>query len=649
MKAGIQMMICACLIFGSCNQTKQGSEINQEDTPLISLMVWDDKAKEGSDPAEFRLYQTENMITKIKIHYTVSGTARNGYDYTPVKNSITIKNGTPLKVFPIDDTLLEEDEMVTITLIDNPAYRVDPDNSSKTLVIQDNEIPDVQFLQPSGQGVESISEPLIEIGLSKPGSSDITVDYHVKGILAESDKDFKLKSGELKIPAGSEKVTLPFSVINDDMAEDDGTVIIELVETSGANIGLNERYFYTIINDDGEPQRSIIHDKIYGVLLGTRAASSMGAIVEMVVDPDQIEEIYGVFDELITYQHYNIPWSHPAGATEDGVERQKLMCTSIIEKQDRINADDLSETWLKYCELEEMYNMTQPYDRILLSYTNWGVPLNEFPRTRFGMPYDLGEHIHLTARVFHALPCINAGDPEGVIEDMNEIGRLYYENKQDDAFAWGAVYNAALSLAMLPGATVESVIEDALKYASSEVRKEIEHGLALADKYEDPMDKEFRMDLYHMYGDRESPYYASDRIREYPQSSIYENVTCSFSIFKATRGNVEQSVIIAVNRGRDTDCTAASAAGLAGAFSGTSTIPEEWIELLDEGCANNPYTNSHMTNKATADALYRALQNKLLRMQEEIDKMDGSSDEKSQQAMQKNKDYIDLMISLGVI
>ena len=76
-------------------------------------------------------------------------------------------------------------------------------------------------------------------------------------------------------------------------------------------------------------------------------------------------------------------------------------------------------------------------------------------------------------------------------------------------------------------------------------------------------------------------------------------------------------MIIATNRGYDTDCTAASAGALCGALSGTSTIPEDWIETLDSGIANTPYTNAHYTNKATADGLFRALQNKVRRMEKE--------------------------------
>ena len=36
------------------------------------------------------------------------------------------------------------------------------------------------------------------------------------------------------------------------------------------------------------------------------------------------------------------------GTTEDGVERQKLMITAIMEKKDRVTAEDVRTAWVKY-------------------------------------------------------------------------------------------------------------------------------------------------------------------------------------------------------------------------------------------------------------------------------------------------------------
>ena len=85
---------------------------------------------------------------------------------------------------------------------------------------------------------------------------------------------------------------------------------------------------YTVTNDDGKVLRSPIYDKIYGILLGSRGGSSLGAVVEGVGRMEDIEKLYGVFNEFLPCNHYDVSWSHPAGGTEDGIERQKCISTS---------------------------------------------------------------------------------------------------------------------------------------------------------------------------------------------------------------------------------------------------------------------------------------------------------------------------------
>lgn len=354
---------------------------------------------------------------------------------------------------------------------------------------------------------------------------------------------------------------------------------------------------------------SDLFNRIYGCLAGSRIGSAMGAAVEG-WDMDRIARQYGVFDRFVAYHHYDVDWDHPAGSTEDGTERQKLMCTAIIEKQDRITAEDLVKTWVKVLDPEKMKYMTEAFDRELLAEAKSGkVPAWELGR--------LSKHLHLntTARSFHAIALVNACDIDGVIRDVYEIGRVY-QPPGSDSFAWGAAYNAAVVHAMRPDATVASVIETALRYATPEIRKEIQNGLDIAAKYSEPLD--MRKELNEVYASAESPYCADKRMKSYRASSIYETVTKALAVFAATKGSVKDAVIVSVNFGRDTDCLAASAGGLAGAFSGTATIPPEWIEKVEEGTRNNPYTNSHLTIKETAQGMYAALQNKVRKMQDYV-------------------------------
>jgi hypothetical protein len=128
----------------------------------------------------------------------------------------------------IDDDLSEDDETVVITLKPHASYEINPKHTSKTLIIQDNEIPDVQFLKPSSKGMESVSTVNIEVTLSKPAEKEVKVDYSTRGIGANEDEDFVLPSGTLTIPAGKLTRTIPVLIKSNNVPEDDKTVIVTL-------------------------------------------------------------------------------------------------------------------------------------------------------------------------------------------------------------------------------------------------------------------------------------------------------------------------------------------------------------------------------------------------------------------------------------
>lgn len=615
--------------------------------PTVSLVVWDEIARETDlKPAEFYLYRNGgDQTSDIVVYYQISGTAKNGYDFvlrdnirlSGITENETSGSGwgtqpqTSLRIKPIYNTLTEENKTVTITLLPNPEYIIDEARKTGTIIIQDSALPLVQFETPSSSAMKAST---IKVVLTKPYSKDVKFNYSIRGVVPNERKTV---TSSFVIPANVTEKDLILDIVGNDLISGDETVILEIENAENANIGFHNRHFFTLKKDNNEIKSNIIYDKIYGVILGSRGGSSLGAVVEWCGQIEQIEKLYGVFDEFLACNHYNVNWSHPKGSTEDGIERQKCIATAIIEKQDRIKAEDLASVWVRDYDIYKMEYMTQPYDRILTNFLRWGINISDLPNPTIfgGFPYDLGEHIHLTSRVFHPIPAINAGDPNGAIEDTKEIAKLYY-NDNDDAIIWGGVYNAAIALAMLPGSSVNSVISGALKFASPEIRKEIEAGLAIADKYSDPMDRGFREEINKMYEDPASPYFVNNRISRYRASSVYENVTCAFAILKLSNGDVPLAVKIANNRARDTDCTAASAGGLAGALTGTSTIPVDWIESLDEGMVNNPYTVSHLSNEATAKYLYRALEKKLTRMSK--DPVESVS----------KKNYLDLMRKSGI-
>jgi ADP-ribosylglycohydrolase len=331
-----------------------------------------------------------------------------------------------------------------------------------------------------------------------------------------------------------------------------------------------------------------LHDKIYGCIAASHVGSSMGAAVEG-WNKERISEKYGVLEKLLPYEHYGNEWVRPPGTTEDGIERQKLMLTAIIEKKDRITADDVVKIWLRDIKPESDGMVSEPFEKILLAMARTGIPAQHIGR------YCQWDGLVSMSRSCHGIGIINACDPDGAVRDIFDVG-LLYQTHVGDGLKWAAIVAGGIAHALCPDATVESVIDTAMNLAHPRIRWELKRGLDIAEKYDNAFD--MRDEFYRIYNGTGIAY---------AQSWANEVVTKAFAVFKVTKGNAADAIIGSVNFGRDTDCLAAVAGGLTGALSGIQTVREEWIKQVDEATRQNVYTNSQKTLKETADGLYQAV------------------------------------------
>jgi hypothetical protein len=318
--------------------------------------------------------------------------------------------------------------------------------------------------------------------------------------------------------------------------------------------------------------------------------------------------------ELRPYKHYAAytDWDRLPGTTEDGIERQKLIATAIIENRDRILAHDLVGVWVRDLDPAKMLYKQERFDRSLLELARSGVPPSELGRL---WPFP---NVVSMARASHPLGLINAGDPKGAADDSFEVGKVY---ATETAFGlrWAALYNAAVAEACTPGATVASVLEVAKRYV--QYRAEAGSLYALYDTIEREVDRALALAIKHGRRDVGGPvefgsamamrdefyrFYDGGHYLNYGASQANEVVAKGLAVFAVSQGDPLEAILTAVNFGRDTDCLAAVAGGLAGALSGIQSVPVEWVEQVNEATLNDPYTNSHRTIQETADGLFSA-------------------------------------------
>ena len=364
-----------------------------------------------------------------------------------------------------------------------------------------------------------------------------------------------------------------------------------------------------------------LRDKIRGCIAASWVGSAMGAAVEG-WSPQRIEETYGYLQELKSYKHYQAytDWQRPPGTTEDGIERQKLMNTAVIRKKGRITADDLVQVWKERLQPERMIYKQERFDKSLLEMAVAGVPPRELGRL---WPFN---NVVSVARSSHTLGIVNAGDPGSAATDVYDVG-LVYSGEMTFALRWAALYDAAIAEALKPEATVESVLATAREYALFRGQKgtpyagydtiltEIDRALAIAAKHDDW--RAMRDEFYTIF-------FGGGHF-VYSMSQANEVVAKGLAVFAFCQGDVRQALVTAANFGRDTDCLAAVAGGLAGALSGASGLDRQWIDQVNAATKADPYTNSQIDIDETAEGLYEAVLAKLDMQRAYLSMMDGAA------------------------
>ncbi|MEN6334378.1 MAG: ADP-ribosylglycohydrolase family protein [Phycisphaerales bacterium] len=356
-----------------------------------------------------------------------------------------------------------------------------------------------------------------------------------------------------------------------------------------------------------------LREKFFGCIVGCHIGSAMGAPVEG-WSYDRIEKEHGLLDKLLPYSHYGRKdWVREPGTTEDGVERQKLMITAIIEKQDRINAEDLRRAWVDHMNPNAAGLVSEPFEGALLAMAR-----THIPATDIGRYCDYSGLVSLS-RSCHPIGLINAGDIQGAIDDVREIGQLY-NTANSRGILWAEVTVTAIAAATKPGATVDSVIGavfdncdkvDTRFFRPAGIRGELERALSLTADCRDVRDMRRKFD---------SIYSGSGMV--YAHSYANEIVTKAICVLRMTQGNTWEAMKAGVNMGRDTDCLTAVAAGICGALSGADSIPPEILTQADYATSVNPHTNSKRTLRENSDGLYNAFKARLAKMKAYAGEMD---------------------------
>ncbi|MDB9841369.1 autotransporter domain-containing protein [Gammaproteobacteria bacterium] len=236
---------------------------DNENAPTISFDITTSSNDESVSSQAIIVNLSTISSKDITVNYSVTGTATgSGKDFTLANESITIEagetSGTITIADIVDDLLDEANETVVVTL-SNPINAILDSNNSHTYTINDNDnIPAIDFNITNSKGDEPSPSIIITVEVSEISGKKISVDYQLTGTATGSGIDYTLENGTLIIDAGENTgtITIP-SIIDDDFAEEDETIIITLSNPINASLGNDYIYIHTISTND-EDKRPIL-------------------------------------------------------------------------------------------------------------------------------------------------------------------------------------------------------------------------------------------------------------------------------------------------------------------------------------------------------------------------------------------------------
>ena len=336
----------------------------------------------------------------------------------------------------------------------------------------------------------------------------------------------------------------------------------------------------------------LLKDKSTGALAGAAVADALGGAAEGNT-PEAIQERYDGFIEGIVPPF--IPdWRHarpiaPYHKGDGHVTDDTLMTTALVEVYDTVRdhldaysiADHLvplligERRWIPELETETIL-----LQRIFLA-EKWLVA-----RLHYGhidpREAGVGNIVNCGAAMYAApIGIANAGSPAGAYAEAIDVAGAHQSSYGREA---AGVYAACVAEAMRPEATVSSVVEVALAVAKDGTRDAIEAVTSAAANLSDwrPSLAAIRaaVEPYDTVG----PHYrAPARDARIPsRTRSIEELPVALGMLVVAGGDYRETVLGAVNYGRDSDSIAVMGGSIAGALGGRAVVPDEWVTRISE-------------------------------------------------------------------
>ncbi len=236
--------------------------ILNDDVPTASITVAPASVTEDSGtPLVYTVTLDQPALTSVSINFNVGGSATSGSDYPAVSSPLVIPAGATtgtITVTPTNDTAVEANETVVLSLAAGAGYVVGTPSSATGTIIDDDQpalsVSDVS----ANEGNSGTTTFTFILSLSAPaGPGGVTLDIATADGTAVAGSDYiaRALTGQV-IPAGSSGTSLTVQVNGDTLHEPNETFFVNVSNVSGATVA-KAQGVGTVVNDDPLPSLSI--------------------------------------------------------------------------------------------------------------------------------------------------------------------------------------------------------------------------------------------------------------------------------------------------------------------------------------------------------------------------------------------------------
>ena len=236
--------------------------------PAVYFGVLSSEGDQSVSPVDMQVVLGRPYPQDVTVDYTVTGTAvGGGVDYTLSNGTLTIPKGETtanISAEIILQTKYKPSQTIIVTLSNPTNAIVNTDNVYNYTITNNISLSTVAFDSTGSSGTEVASNVNIPVSLSSQTGVDATVDYTVTGTAVGGGVDYTLSNGTLTIPAGSTTANISAAIISNLTHKPDRTIVVTLSNPSGATLGTNTVYTYTILDNQIIPTVSFANTEAQG-------------------------------------------------------------------------------------------------------------------------------------------------------------------------------------------------------------------------------------------------------------------------------------------------------------------------------------------------------------------------------------------------